>query len=368
MNNIGLINLLIIDDKPENLELISSFFEDANYIIKSTTSPDEAVSICKEVEFDLILLDVRMPIDGFQVYKLIKSNLKNADTPVIFMAEKTDLDNISKAFKLGCRDILTKPFQLEELISKITTHSLLHIQHRQINELMNAKNKIFSIIGHDLRSPYNSLIGFSNLLLENLKDTNNTEAIKYTEIINNLSVKNLELLDSLLIYAKNLEKDAVESFDKINITSFISEVLQISQPSALLKNIKLTHEISEATTILGKKDLIATMVRNFVSNAIKFTNDGGYVSIQTKVAGDWVEIIISDNGVGIEENKLETIFDYSKKYSKPGTAGEIGTGYGLLLSKEIIDKHNGKVSVESQQGLGTKFKICLPTYNKNNYR
>lgn len=362
MNNIGLINLLIIDDKPKNLKLISSFFEDANYIVKSTTSPDEAISICKEIEFDLILLDIRMPVDGFQVFNLLKSTLKNADTPVIFMAEKTDLENISKAFKSGCRDILTKPFQLDELISKITTHSLLHIQYRQINELMSAKNKIFSIIGHDLRSPYNSLIGFSNLLLENLKDTKNVEAIKYTEIINKLSVKNLELLDSLLSYTKNLEKDALESFDKINITSLISEVLQIAQPSALLKNIKLTHEIGEATNIFGKRDLIATMVRNFVSNAIKFTNDGGYVTIQTEVTGDWVEIIISDNGVGIENEKLKTIFDYTKKNSSLGTAGETGTGYGLLLSKEIIDKHNGKISVDSQQGLGTKFKISLPRY------
>jgi len=362
MNNIGLINLLIIDDKPENLELISSFFEDSNYIIKSTVSPDEAIRICKEIEFDLILLDIRMPVDGFQVFSFIKSSVKNADTPVILMAEKTDLENITKAFKSGCRDILTKPFQPEELISKVTIHSFLHIQYKQINELMSAKNKIFSIIGHDLRSPYNSLIGFSNLLLDNLKETKNTEAIKYTEIINKLSVKNLELLDSLLNYAKNLEKDALESFDKINITSLISEVLQLAQPSALLKNIRLSHEIGEASNILGKRDLIATMLRNIVNNAIKFTNNDGYVSIQTKATGDWVEIIISDNGVGIQDEKLKGLFDYTKKESKQGTAGEVGTGYGLLLSKEIIDKHKGKITVNSKLGFGTNFKISLPRY------
>lgn len=362
MNNIGLINLLIIDDKQENLDLISSFFEDANYLIKTTSSPDEAINTCKEIEFDLILLDVRMPVDGFQVFNLIKSTYKNASTPIIFMVEKTDYENISKAFKVGCRDILTKPFQLEELISKITTHSLLHIQYRQIQELMSAKEKIFAIIGHDLRSPFNSLIGFSDLLLQNLKETNNIEAIKYTEIINKVSVKNLDLLDSLLCYAKNLEKDALEAFDKININSLISEVLQITQPSALLKNIQLNHVIGESANICGKRDLIATMIRNFLSNAIKFTHEGGLVSIETVISVDWVEIIISDNGIGMDKNKIDTILDYSQKGSTPGTLGETGTGYGLLLSKEIIDKHNGKITIDSKLGEGTNFKINLPRY------
>ncbi|MDX8340427.1 hybrid sensor histidine kinase/response regulator [Draconibacterium sp. IB214405] len=362
MNNIDLINLLIIDDKPENLKLISSFFEDANYIIKATVLPDEAINFCKEIEFDLILLDIRMPTDGFQVCESLKSTIKNADTPVIFMAEKTDLENISKAFKSGCRDIITKPFQLDELISKITTHSLLHIQHRKINELMSAKDKIFSIICHDMRSPYHSLIGFSDLLLENLNNTENTEAYKYSQIINKLSVKNLELLDSLIGYARNLEKAALESFEKINATSLISEVLQIVQPSALLKDIKLIQEIGGAAEIYGKKDLIATMIRNFLSNAIKFTNKGGHVSIQTKQAGDWIEIIISDNGIGIEDKRLKTLFEYGKTKSSMGTNGEVGTGYGLMLSKEIIDKHNGRITVDSQPGIGTQFKISLPKY------
>lgn len=362
MNNIGFVNLLIIDDKQENLNLISSFFDDVNYTIKATSSPDEAVNTCKEIEFDLILLDIRMPMDGFQVFNLIKTTYKNASTPVIFMAEKTDVENISKAFKIGCRDILTKPFQLEELISKVTTHSLLHIQARQIKELMSAKDKIFSIIGHDLRSPYNSLIGFSNLLLENLEETKNIEATKYAEIINKLSVKNLELLDSLLGYARNLEKDALQAFDKINVNSLISEVLQITQPSALLKDIRLNHVIGESADIYGKRDLIATMIRNFLNNAIKFTREEGLVSIQTNITRDWVEIVIADNGVGMDKNKIDTIFDYTKNESTSGTSGETGTGYGLLLSKEIIEKHKGKIAIESKLGVGTNFKISLPRY------
>ena len=360
MQNAGQINLLIIDDKTENLEFFHGIFANADYNLKTTTSPDEAVKFCESIEFDLILIDIRMPVDGFSVFNMIKSTGKNYTTPVIFMAEKTDLENISKAFKIGCRDILTKPFQLEELLSKITTHSLLHIQFRQINELMSSNNKIFSVIGHDLRSPYNSLIGFSNLLLENLKESENIEAVKFSEIINRLSVKNLELLDSLLKYAKNLDKDAAQTSQKININSLISEVLHVIYPSAVLKKIRLSHEIGESSFINGKKDLIAAMIRNIVSNAIKFTNPGGFVTIKNVVVGGYVDIIISDNGIGMNENEIQSLFDYSQKTSTPGTAGEIGSGYGLLLSKEIIDKHNGKITVESKPGTGTIFKITFP--------
>lgn len=362
MINTGLVNLLIIDDKQANLNMISSFFSGENYVVKTTISADEAIIACKEIEFDLILLDIRMPVDGFQIFKLIKTTYKNSSTPVIFMAEKTDYENISRAFKVGCRDIITKPFQLEELISKVTTHSLLHIQSRQIKELMSAKDKVFSIISHDLRSPYQSLIGFSDILIEELKESSNTDAIKYSEIIKKISVKNLDLLDSLIVYAQDLEKDALQAFDRIEVTSLVSEVLQIIQPSALLKDIKLNHIIGKSVEILGKKDLIATMIRNILSNAIKFTQKNGFVSIQAETNSDWVEIIISDNGIGMDQNRVESILNNSEIDSTSGTAGEVGTGFGLLLSKDIIAKHKGKISIESKLGVGTSFKIIFPRY------
>jgi len=358
----ALVNLLIIDDKQENLSLISSFFDETNVVIKTTTSPAEAISVCKEIEFDLFLIDIRMPVDGFEVYRLLKESPKNALTPVIFLAEKTDSENISKAFNIGCRDVLTKPFQREELVSKITIHSFAHVQQKKIKALMSAKDNIFSIIGHDLRSPYNSLIGFSQLLVEKLDATENLEVIKYAKIINSLALKNLELLDSLLGYAKNLEKEDVAAFEKVIVTTIISDVVQTTQPAAFLKNIQLNLIIGESVVVFGKKDLIATMIRNFLSNAIKFTPEGGCVSIQAKYNKDWVEIEISDNGIGMNKNKIDAIFKATPTVPTTGTSGELGTGYGLLLSKEIIDKHDGEILFDSEEGVGTTIKIKLPRY------
>ena len=312
MRHLNIVKLLVVDDKAENLKLITSFLGDSKYYIRTTSSSEEVMEVCNDIEFDLILLDIRMPVDGFKVFNSIKSSSKNFSSPVIFMAEITDVENITEAFKMGCRDVITKPFRLEELISKVSMHSSLQMQNKQINELILAKEKIFSIIGHDLRSPFNSLIGFSSLLLDNLRQAGNIEAYKYAEIIQKISAKNLELLDSLLIYAKNLQKDSAEAFTIININDIISEVLQVSQPTALLKSIKLVKIFGERAEISGTRDLIATIIRNIVGNAIKYTNKDGCVTVQTNLVGDWVEIIISDNGVGMNQSTILNLFDFHK--------------------------------------------------------
>ncbi|PXY02924.1 hypothetical protein DF185_02185 [Marinifilum breve] len=365
MNTLNVIKLLVVDDKPENLNLISSFFEDSNYFVRTSGSYEETYELCNEIEFDLLLIDIRMPRDGFAFAEKIRVSDLNSNTPVIFMAEKTDQENISKAFKVGCRDVITKPFQLEELLSKVSTHSLLQIQHKQIHELMLAKDKIFSIIGHDLRSPFNSLIGFSKLLLENLEASEDKSSQKYAELICNISTKNLELLDNLLVYARDLEKQAESTLEKIDVHKLISEVLQIVQPTAALKKIQLVQIFGEAKSTFGTKDLIATMIRNILSNAIKFSRQQGFVTVQTRVIGNMIEIDITDTGVGMDANQLNNLFDKEHPQSSLGTSGEMGSGYGLLLSKEIADKHNGEIKVESHVGNGTSFKIRLPIYEES---
>jgi signal transduction histidine kinase len=362
MNSIEIVKILIIDDKQKNLELISSFFSDSNYLLRTTTDPEEALQICNEFELDLILIDIRMPVDGFHVCHMIHSSRHNAKTPVIFMAERTNVDNIAKAFRMGCRDVITKPFQIDELLSKITTHSLLHINSRKIHELIKAKDKIFSIIGHDLRSPFNSLIGFSDLLIDNLSHTDNIEAQKYAQIVNKVSIKNLELLENLLTYAKDLENDANASFEKVNVNLLLSEVIQIVQPQALLKNIRLMQVFGQNEFTMGVKDLLATMIRNVLSNAVKFTPNNGNVTLSTKLVGNTIQIIISDDGIGMEQVYVDSLFDYEKKFSKEGTNGEVGSGYGLILSQEIATKHNGSIAVNSTPGEGSTFILSLPLH------
>lgn len=363
MSSSRIVKLLIVDDKPENLQLIKGFFDGSDFSVFSTTSPEEAVEMCNEIEMDLLLVDIRMAVSGFDVYHSIRSTAKNSSTPVIYMAEKTDQENISKAFRMGCRDIITKPFQSDELISKISTHSLLHRYCRQIEELISSKEKIYSIISHDLRSPYNSIIAFSNLLIKNLSKTDNKEAVKYAEIINELSVRNLELIDSLLVYTKSFKQDMQDSFERININNLVSELLQVIQPSALLKEIQLSQIFCSPVDVLGNRDLIATMIRNIVANAIKFTDREGEVTIQIIAAEKWVEIAIADTGIGIDEAELNTLFSFDTKVSRKGTAGEVGNGYGLMLSKEIADKHHGEISAKSKPGVGTTFSVKLPVYN-----
>lgn len=359
------INLLVVDDKEENLSLISRFFEDSKFNVKTFSIAEAAVTVCKDNMFDLILLDVRMPVDGFQVYNMIKSVTKNAQTPVIFMAEATDLENISKAIKCGGRDILTKPFKVDELISKVTIHALLHIQNKRMNEFLEAKDKMLSIIAHDLRTPFNTLLGMSDLLMDTLKGSENISALRYSHQINNASIKTLELLDELLEYSRNLQNDALNILDVFDLSALIAEVLQEVQPVASIKNIHLTSVIDTTVHIHGIKSLISSMLRNFLSNAIKFSFEGGLVIVQTRVTADNVDIVITDKGIGMNDDTMNVLFDYSKKEVRTGTAGELGKGYGLLFSKEIIDKHSGVVKVQSKPNEGTVFTITFPLSTKS---
>lgn len=356
-----LIKILIIDDKQENLDMISGFFDTEKYYVRSLSKYEDVIRIVGEIEFDLILLDVRMPVDGFTVCNQIKMAGKNRQTPVIFMIEKTDLENIRKAFNIGGRDVIAKPFEIEELVSKVSIHSLLNIHFKRINELMDAKNKIYSIISHDLRTPFNTLIGFSDLLIENLRESGQFENAKYAEIIHKISVKNLELLDNLLVYARNLDSESEYTMSKLNVNKLLTETIQIVQPSAELKNISLSQTFGPSAEIMGVHDLLATMLRNILTNAIKYTPIDGKVEISTYVSNNFVDIKISDTGIGMDNEMVNTIFNEDKS-SRKGTSGETGTGYGLMLSKEIADKHDGSISVSSIPDKGSIFTIKLPLH------
>jgi signal transduction histidine kinase len=242
----------------------------------------------------------------------------------------------------------------------VSIHALLNIHFKRINELMDAKNKIHSIIGHDLRAPFNTLIGFSDLLIENLKEEGQLENRKYAEVLKRISVKNLELLDNLLIYARNLESKSEFSMSEIPINQLITDTIQALQPSVELKKIMISHTVGPSAKIMGIKDLLATMIRNILSNAIKFTEDQGAIEVSTRITKNFVDIIIKDNGIGMNNDLISNIFENSK--SRPGTVGETGKGYGLMLSKEVAEKHEGNISVSSIPEKGTIFTIKLPLF------
>ena len=237
---------------------------------------------------------------------------------------------------------------------------LLKERESQLRELVTTKDKLFSIIAHDLRSPFNGLLTFSELLIHNPKDLDDAEAESYLEIINSLSKNTLDLLDNLLNWAKAQTGQLIYKPETTNLSVIVREILEISKSIAKIKNISLNYTQNSDIEVFADVNMLKTILRNLISNAIKFTHANGEIAIYALQNQNNIEITVSDNGVGMSEETLNKLFSIDRNVAKLGTADEKGSGLGLILCKEFIEKHGGEIWIESEPGKGSAFKFTLP--------
>jgi signal transduction histidine kinase len=234
-------------------------------------------------------------------------------------------------------------------------------QHeKRLQETNAAKDQFFSILAHDLRSPLSVVLGFLDLMRTGY-DTFD-EHVKKRYICNSYeAAKQLfDLLEDILEWSRIQRGKMPWQPDRHDLFSLIDETLVLLQASAEKKQIGLRMQIAENTPVYADAQMIKTVIRNLVSNALKFTEAGGEVTITSKSACDHEEITITDTGIGINPNDLPNLFRIDVIYSTPGTEKERGTGLGLILCKEFVEKHGGKIWVESTVGRGSQFHFTLP--------
>jgi signal transduction histidine kinase len=233
-------------------------------------------------------------------------------------------------------------------------------KEKQLAELNATKDRFFSIITHDLRSPFNSILGFSSLLMEFIKEQDCEGIEKYTELIHQSSQKTMDLLSNLIEWSKSQTNTIKFNAVLIDLNKLITDTIELMNYSAHQKSISISSEIPEKATAFADKAMIETVLRNLISNAIKFTNQGGEIKVSIEnMPTEWL-ISVTDNGVGINEDNLKNIFRIDKNISTKGTQNEAGTGLGLILCKEFIEEHNGRIWSESIVGKGSVFKFSLP--------
>ncbi|MFK5856153.1 MAG: PAS domain-containing sensor histidine kinase [Bacteroidota bacterium] len=231
---------------------------------------------------------------------------------------------------------------------------------KHLKELNATKDKFFSIIAHDLRSPFNNILGFSELLIENVNDFGVEDSEKYLSIINSSAKNTLILLDNILNWAKSQTGQISFKPEKIIFSDVILEIIQLNKSLAKTKNISLNYFSTDEIKVDADENMLKAVLRNLISNAIKFTKSGGHISVSAISKQDYVEITISDDGIGMNKEKLKELFDMSAYTTTLGTANEKGSGLGLVLCKEFVEKHDGKIWVESEEGKGSDFKFTLP--------
>ncbi len=235
-------------------------------------------------------------------------------------------------------------------------------QNIELTELNSTKDKFFSIIGHDLKGPLNSLTSFSQLLINHTASLSEEEIREIARDLDE-SLKNLyELLENLLGWARSQTGRIDFNPEDFSVAKVISENIGLLSKAAKNKNVRIEAEVDDDIEVFADINSVKTVMRNLLSNAIKFTPSGGVISIYTDELNDYIKVGISDNGVGLSEEDQQKIFDISAKHSTLGTNKEKGTGLGLILCKEFVEKNHGKIGVTSKKGAGATFSFTIPKH------
>lgn len=231
---------------------------------------------------------------------------------------------------------------------------------KQLIQLNSDKDRFISILAHDLRSPFNSLLGLTELLSEKLNELQPYEIKTIVTSINNTAQKSFTLLEDTLLWASVQSKKITYSPVFTNIDDIIKEVTGILEPVAQFKNIALEYDSTIEHEANVDIYMLKAILRNLISNAIKFTNQQGRIKISVSHINNNTIIQVEDNGVGMKQEIIDNLFSFSPSNSSKGTANEAGTGLGLMLCKDFIDKHSGKIWVESAHGKGTTVSFSIP--------
>lgn len=243
----------------------------------------------------------------------------------------------------------------------------LREQAARLSDLNATKDRFFSIIAHDLRSPFTGIIGFSEILKADSRNLDVREIEEYSGVINSAASQTLRLLENLLDWARIQQGQFPFIPRQLILNELIKDALVLPSESARQKNIAIRNLVPRDTIIYADENMIMTLIRNLVSNAVKFTHQGGWIEISAKSSGNEIKVSVRDNGTGIEKENQETIFRIDSNMTSRGTGNEKGTGLGLILCKEFVEKHNGTIWVESEPGKGSEFIFTVPAGKTNEF-
>jgi two-component system sensor histidine kinase/response regulator len=359
-----------IDDEVMNLELLKFTIKQINCDVLAIQHGKEALALLLKNVPDLILLDVMMPeMDGFELCALIKTKRVLKNIPIIFITGMGKTENKVKGFELGGVDYVTKPFNKHELLARIKTHLNLREAKKKVSKQAAdlkkdnvLKDRLFSIIGHDLRSPLSAIKMQLDFILRGIINPTDPNFINKT--VHNLNATTDEafnLLDNLLGWAKSESGSLSIIKENVNVLNLVEQCERLQQLAIENKNIELQITIPENAFVYADMNMIKTVLRNLVSNAIKFTPVEGSISISARLEDEFWNVSVSDSGVGISEEDLVKVLNPSEHFFKEGTEQEAGTGLGLILCQDFILKNGGTLWVESTLGKGSSFTFSVPT-------
>ena len=364
--------ILIVDDNQTNIILLQAILKRAKYNTVSATNGTDALRIMQEMHPDLVLLDIMMPeMDGYEVARQ-KDEIEDIQSiPFLFVTALSDTNSMVKGFKAGCSDFITKPFNTEEILIRIH-HQIINVENRRIinskNEelksLIRNRDKLYAVVAHDLRSPLGTIKSVLDILDENL----NSEIIGFelydllhatTESADEL----FGLLENLLFWTRTQMGKLIFQPKEIKITDAVTDAIKATSSMSNIHRIDISYSDNTGNaTVLADKNMITTVIRNILVNAIKFSDEDSSIEIETKIVDNQLSCSITDHGCGMDD-EVKQALQQQISITTTGKHQEEGTGLGLTLCREFIRAHNGNLSFESEMNVGTTFTFTIPLSN-----
>ena len=249
---------------------------------------------------------------------------------------------------------------LHDISKRKETESQLNKLATELIELNSMRDRLYSVIGHDLRSPFNAILGFSQLLVESYDEFSDNDRREFASNINLVARNTYELLVNLLDWSMSQLGRSKFAPEKIRLQDLVDETFKLLKFNATPKGISLISSVPADLVIHADRNMMLTIIRNLVSNGIKFSSYEGAVEILAIKRGELVDISVADNGIGMTAQEADQLFQTESLIARSGTADEQGTGLGLIISRDFVERHGGKIRVTSEPGLGSRFIITLP--------
>jgi len=368
--------ILIVEDNQDYLNYMAKILVESHYEIAVARSKKEALDYLDTPHInriDLILLDISLSSDddpeGFEVCKEFKKSGKAKHIPIIFLSGHDDENYILQGFDEGGVDYILKrggEKYEKEMLARVKTHvelkrsrDTIDKQNKELKELNATKDKFFKIIAHDLKNPFNSIKGDSEFLDSTYKTLKEDQRIELIKNIRSSSRRLYKLLENLLEWAKVQLNEMKPQKCRFDLDPIIIENISLYEENAKKKMLAIHNGVSSPCSVFGDRSMIDFVIRNLINNAVKFTGTNGKINIMSLDKGHFVEISVSNTGVGIPCERIDNLFRIDHSFSTPDTDGEKGTGLGLILCKEFLAVNDGEIQVKSEMGKGSTFIIKL---------
>ncbi|HJX63134.1 MAG TPA: hybrid sensor histidine kinase/response regulator [Polyangia bacterium] len=363
----GVASILIVDDNPVNLQVLTSMLKQSGWRPRPVTSGQLGLQAARNEPPDLVLLDVNMPeMNGYEVCEQLKADTRLASIPVIFVSALGETMDKVRGFTVGGVDYITKPFQLDEVKARVTTHLELRRQRRELQasydklrEGERLRDSLVHMIVHDLRSPLTAISAYLQLFGQEAKEKLGAETQEDIASAMHATRNMVRMINEILDVSKMEAQMMKLDLRECDLVQVVEQILDDLKSLVGARHLAFERPAAPAR-VLADQEIVSRIVQNFLANALRFAPADGEIRVGIVAETEHVRIFVADTGPGIPPDFRESIFDKFVQLDGSALPRNRSTGLGLAFCKMAVEAHGGRIGVDSEMGKGSNFWFTLP--------